>query len=83
MTREEIIACQEGMQIIKGVETGYTPVNCTEMKATIDLYHTYFDKAMYATTKDEQDWNADICAVLLNRIKEMETRLRYELEQED
>lgn len=60
-----------------------TPVNCLEMKATIDLYYIYTEKFNDATIKDEANWCADICAVLLNRIREMEKRLHNELEQED
>ena len=62
------------------LETGYIPVNCVEMKATIDIYHIYADKFNDSTIKDEKDWYADICAVLLNRIREMEKQLHYEFE---
>jgi hypothetical protein len=62
------------------IETGYTPISCTELKATIDLYDRYSEMCVSAVTKYEKDYYANIGAVLLNRIKDMEKRLLYELE---
>lgn len=80
MTNDWAIDIQTGIN--NCTEISYVPVDCVEMKATIELYHIYAEKFNNATIKDEANWYADICAVLLNRIREMERRLHNELEQE-
>ena len=60
--------------------TTASPCFCSEMKATYDLYEIYAKKFNIATLKNEENSYANICAVLLNKIREMEKQLLNELD---